>query len=199
MDLNHYDLLARLFAYPGASFLKDVQQVVTFLKERYSSAARDAEYFYERLPQNDPNSMQELFTRSFDVQAVTTLDVGYVLFGEDYKRGEILANLNREHASAHNDCGVELADHLPNLLRLIAKSGDAEMIHELAEEILAPALQKMIHEFDPERLDEKNVLHKKRYSTLIEISEGNGAIYGYALKALFSVLKRDFQIKDNEV
>lgn len=199
MDLNHYDLLARLFAYPGASFLKDVQQVVTFLKERYPSAARDAEYFYERLPQNDPNSMQELFTRSFDVQAVTTLDVGYVLFGEDYKRGEILANLNREHASAHNDCGVELADHLPNLLRLIAKSGDAELIHDLAGEILAPALQKMIHEFDPERLDEKNVLHKKRYSTLIEISEGNGAIYGYALKALFSVLKRDFQIKDNEV
>jgi hypothetical protein len=33
-----------------------------------------------------------LFTRSFDVQAVTTLDLGYIVFGEDYKRGELLVN-----------------------------------------------------------------------------------------------------------
>jgi len=196
MDLDHYDGMAKLFAYPGPSFFIDVRQVVDFLKERYPSAAEDAQYFYDHLPHQDLDSMQELFTRSFDVQAITTLDAGYVLFGEDYKRGKLLSNLNREHAKAHNDCGMELADHLPNLLRLIAKSNDAELIRELAGEILAPALQKMILEFDPRRQVEKNKLYKKHYKTLIELSAHNAAIYSYALKALFSVLKQDFQIRE---
>ena len=45
-------------------------------------------------------------------QVLATLDIGYVLFGDDYKRGELLANLNQEHRKANNDCGTELADHL---------------------------------------------------------------------------------------
>jgi len=196
MNLDHYDLMARLFLYPGPSFFTDVRQVVDFLDERYPLAAEDAQFFCDHLPQNDLEDMQELFTRSFDVQAITTLDVGYVLFGEDYKRGKLLSNLNQEHAKAQNDCGLELADHLPNLLRLIAKSSDEEMVRELAVEILAPTLHKMIREFNPKRQDERNRLYQRHYKTLIEQSEHRVAVYGHALKALFSILKQDFQIKD---
>ena len=63
----------------------------------------------------------ELYLRTFDVQAITTLDIGYVLFGEDYKRGALLAGLSAEHKKVSNDCGIELADHLPNVLRLLPK------------------------------------------------------------------------------
>lgn len=196
MNLDHYDLMARLFLYPGPSFFIDVRQVVDFLKERYPLATEAAQFFCGHLPQNDLEGMQELFTRSFDVQAITTLDLGYVLFGEDYKRGKLLSNLNREHAKAQNDCGLELADHLPNLLRLLVKSSDGEMVRELATEILAPALHIMIREFDPKRQDERNRLYQRHYKTLIEQSEHHAAVYGHALRALFSVLKQDFQIKD---
>jgi len=139
--------------------------------------------------------MQELFTRSFDVQAATTLDIGYVLFGDDYKRGEMLANLNREQCAAKIDCGTELADYLPNLLRLMAAHEDEDLIHDLAQEILAPALRQMISEFDPDRVEQRNVSFIKHYKTLIENPAVHSAavtLYQFALRSLYQVLKQDF-------
>jgi nitrate reductase assembly molybdenum cofactor insertion protein NarJ len=144
--------------------------------------------------------MEELFTRSFDVQSVTTLDVGYVLFGEDYKRGELLANLNREHNESGIDCRNELADHLPNLLRLLAVIGDepdkAEMLEELVEEILAPGLRQMIAEFDPERLEEKDECYLQHYKTLIETPGEYFTAYSHCLRAVRLVLEKDFSLKE---
>ena len=73
-------------------------------------------------------SPREIHTRSFEVQSITTLDVGYVAFGDDYKRGELLVNLNREHEAVGVDCGSELPDHLPNVLRLMARWQDPELV-----------------------------------------------------------------------
>ena len=152
---QHYQLLAELFRYPDGEFLWKIEAAKNWLKASYPEAAAELEFFYRELPRTDLDQIQALYTRSFDVQAITTLDVAYVLFGDDYKRGEILANLNREHIKFQTDCGVELADYLPNLLSLIAKLEDGELLRELVQEILAPALQKMIEEFIPERLDKK--------------------------------------------
>ena len=91
--------------------------------------------------------MQEIFTRSFDVQAITTLGVGYVMFGDDYKRGELLVNLNREHREAGVECGTELPDHLPNVLACSAGGRIRRSSAEFVEEILHPALRMMIEEF----------------------------------------------------
>ena len=142
--------------------------------------------------------MQELFTRSFDVQAIATLDIGYVLFGDDYKRGELLANLNQEHRKAGNDCGTELADYLPNILRLMSMLQDEELIRDLAYAIVAPALLEMIGEFDPGRLEKKNESYKKHYKTLIEMpavqTDEGVTLYKFALKSLYEVLKQDFAL-----
>ena len=141
--------------------------------------------------------MQELFIRSFDVQAVTTLDIGYVLFGDDYKRGELLSNLNREHVAAHVDCGHELADHLPNVLKLLARLEDEELIDEFVKQIIAPALNKMIDEFDSERIQKKNESYAKHYKTLIDTPVASTeamTLYKHALRGLFEVLSDDFGI-----
>lgn len=196
MNLKHYELLADLFKYPDEFFLERILKILSFLDKKYPSALQEAQLFFDTLSFNDLVCAQELYTRSFDVQAVTTLDIGYVLYGDDYKRGEILANLNREHQKAQNDCGSDLADHLPNLLRLISKAQDTQFIADLVHEILAPALNTMIHEFDPQRMEEKNKLYKKHYKTLIETPNNNSMTYQYALKTLFSVLKEDFQIQE---
>ncbi|MDP3981263.1 MAG: hypothetical protein Q8Q33_07625 [Chlamydiota bacterium] len=199
MQFNHYSMMADLFAYPNSSFLEKVQQSAIFLKKSHPSAADEVDLFYEGLPKGNPDQLQEIFTRTFDIQAITTLDVGYVLFGDDYKRGQILSNLNREHKNANNDCGLELADHLPNLLRLIPKLDDIELIQDLVSEILAPALQIMVHEFDPGRWVKKNKLYQKKYKTLIEMSVNHSDVYYHALKALLLVLKQDFQINEEIV
>lgn len=190
--LSHYEVIAGVFDYPDASYPSKVKKTLLFLQEHCPQAAGEIVLFYEGLPKDDVEQMRELFTRSFDVQAITTLDVGYVLFGDDYKRGELLAHLSREHRQAQNDCGYELADHLPNVLRLLPKLKDEDLIAELIQEIVIPALRKMIAEFDPRRLEQKNALYKKHYKTLIETTVDKATLYRHALVALDGVLQKDF-------
>jgi len=192
-----YELLAPLFEYPCAGYPERVRDIEVYLSGRYSDAAAQLGRFVELLPADDLQAMQELFTRSFDVQAATTLDVGYVLFGDDYKRGILLANLNREHRNACVDTGTELADHIPNLLRLMAVIEDEEVLHDLAYAILGPALLEMIGEFSTERIEKRNKSYEKHYKTLIEtpaVATEAVTLYQFALKSLYAVLKQDFAL-----
>ncbi len=192
-----YRLLAPLFEYPLAGFPDRVNDIQDYLRGIYVDAAEELGRFVELLPADDLQTMQELFTRSFDVQAATTLDIGYVLFGDDYKRGILLANLNREHRAAGIDTGTELADHIPNLLRLMAVIEDEDVLHDLAYAILGPALLEMIGEFSTERIEKRNISYKKHYKTLIEapaVEPNAVTLYQYALKSLYAVLKQDFAL-----
>jgi len=196
MNLNHYALLAGLYQYPEGGYPQKVGDIQDFIVSNYPEAGEDINTFVEHLPAHDLNMMQELYIRSFDVQSITTLDIGYVLFGDDYKRGELLANLNREHKQADNDCGSELGDHLPNLLRLISKLDDQDLIVEMIEELLVPAIKKMISEFEPGRMKKKNEIYEKHYKTLIETPEDGSLIYLSSLKVLDKVIRKDFSIVD---
>jgi nitrate reductase assembly molybdenum cofactor insertion protein NarJ len=192
-----YELLAPLFEYPGAAFPQRVADIQDYLRGRYTDAATALDRFADLLPADDLEAMQELFTRSFDVQAATTLDVGYVLFGDDYKRGILLANLNREHRTASIDTGTELGDYIPNLLRLMAVIEDEEVLHDLAYAILGPALQEMIGEFSTERIEKRNKKYEKHYKTLIEVpavASDAVTLYQFALKSLYAVLQEDFAL-----
>lgn len=90
---------------------------------------------------------QEYYISTFDVQAMCFLDIGYVLFGEDYKRGVFLVNIKKEQIKACNDCGSELPDHLPNILTLLPKIKDQELAEELIYSLLIPAIHEMIFKF----------------------------------------------------
>ncbi len=199
MNLSHYNLLAELFWYPDLAYADRVKPAHELLAANYPDAAREMDAFVALFPFGVLSEMEELFTRSFDVQSITTLDVGYVLFGEDYKRGELLANLNREHNESGVDCKNELADHLPNLLRLIAVLGEvpdkAELVEELVVEILAPGLSQMIAEFDPERLEEKDECYLQHYKTLIETPAEYFTAYCHCLRAVHLVLSSDFSLE----
>jgi len=198
VNLTHYRLLAGLLEYPETGYPHTVTEIYKFIDGEYPVAAASLERFIELLPAENLLMMQELFTRSFDVQAIATLDIGYVLFGDDYKRGELLANLNREHRNAKNDCGTELADYLPNILRLMSILQDEDLVQDLAYAIVAPALLEMIGEFDTDRIAKKNESYQKHYKTLIEMpavqTDEAVTLYQFALKSLYEVLKQDFKL-----
>ena len=196
MNYAHYGQVAELFDFPGPEFAPRGRALLDFLRDNYPDAALEVEQFLDAIPQRTLD-LQELHTRTFDVQSLTTLDIGYVLFGDDYKRGALLSNLNGEHRRAENDCRGELADHLPNLLRLIPKLKDRELLDELVREILVPALMLMIREFDPERITKKNASYRKHYKTLIDPAPvSDSTIYCRTLKALMHVLAKDFQVTE---
>lgn len=196
MSKAHYDVLATLVAYPGPEFEGDVRRAIALHSEFYPRAAQRLEQFQRLLPMGDVIALRELHTRTFDVQAITSLDIGYTLFGEDYKRGALLANLSGEHTRAGNDCGAELADHLTNVLRLLPKLTDGALREELVRVLLAPALEEMIREFEPARLAKKEELYKKHHKTIIETAEGDArTAYRHALEAVLEVLREDFALK----
>jgi nitrate reductase assembly molybdenum cofactor insertion protein NarJ len=195
--LSHYESFAALFDYPGADYRARVWAAHGAVVEHCPEAAARLETFAAALPEAT-TEIQEIFTRSFDIQAITTLSVGYLLFGDDYKRGELLANLNREHRDAGVDCGRELSDHLPNVLRLMARWADHELVTELVQEIVRPAVERMIAEFGPARMEERNRLYAKHFKTLIAASAERGTMFREPLAALAAVLDRDFQRAERE-
>lgn len=195
-SLEHYDYLAGLFFYPTDGFAQAVSEAQGLLDQQYPAAGAELKPFTEFVSGAAPTELEEVFTRSFEVQAITTLDIGYVLFGDDYKRGALLVNLNREHREAGVDCGNELADHLPNVLRLLASMSDAELREELVQMLVVPALRKIISDFDPEKIAQKNAIYQKHHKTLIERSEHHGTIYQYPLTALYRVLEADFDLTE---
>ncbi|MHB1222482.1 MAG: hypothetical protein ACYC2G_00335 [Gemmatimonadaceae bacterium] len=200
---SHYEHLARLFDYPRHDYARWVQASYNLLVDQYPLAAAEIEKFAQALPTDgediSPESLdaiQEIFTRSFDVQAITTLGVGYVMFGDDYKRGEVLVNLSREHDAVGINYGDELPDHLPNVLRLMARWEDRELAAEFTQEILYPALERMVAEFEPQRSEQRESLYEKHYRTLIASSARRRTMFREPLRAVILVLKSDFTLTE---
>ena len=191
-NINHYEKLAQIFQYPKNDYNEKVKEAETVLSEFYPETLTTFKQFSDFVSNSTHDEITEIFTRTFDVQAITTLDIGYVLFGDDYKRGELLVNLNREHREADNECNGELADNLSNLLALLPKMQNHDIRDELVEIIIMPGLTKIIKEFDIKNMLLKNNIYKKQYKTIIEQSEDFGRIFLVPLKVVYEIIESDF-------
>jgi len=167
--LNHYTILADMFRYPypeQALLTASWEEIIAaYGPELVLKFHRHVPYFRDKsLP-----IQQEYYINTFDVKALCYLDIGYVLFGEDYKRGVFLVNMKKEQESVENDCGSELPDHLPNILTLLPKLGERKLAEELVCSLMIPALHKMINDF-----------------------QSNDNIYKELLMILVSIMETDF-------
>lgn len=188
-----YGKLADLFYYPeNESYRAKITSIYTYLLQASNEAGKTMQVFIDFMETSSLQDMQELFLRSFDVQAITTLDIGFVLFGEDYKRGKLLVHLNKEHNEVANKCGTELSDHLPNLLNLLGKMKDQEIRDEIAVRLILPAVEKMIREFSSEKIEKKDGVYKKHQKVLLDYSKNYRTIYQTLLEALFVALQKDY-------
>jgi nitrate reductase assembly molybdenum cofactor insertion protein NarJ len=86
--------------------------------------------------------LEELYTRTFDINPVCSLEAGWHLFGEDYNRGAFLVRM-RDLLRQHNvPEGAELPDHLPNALRVLEVMPHEDAA-ELAREFIMTAVGRM--------------------------------------------------------
>lgn len=188
-----YDLISDFFIYPqDKSYNNKIEKAFQHLKAVASDSAQALHPFMEFFSASTLQEMQELFLRSFDVQAITTLDIGFILFGEDYKRGQLLVHLNKEHRDAGNDCFSELSDHLPNVLRLLPRMKDEAMRNEIALRLVIPAMEKMSEEFDAKKMEKKDSVYKKNMKTLIDFSPKYRTVFQSVLQAVLIALRDDF-------
>lgn len=142
--LKKYETLAGLFDYPDASTDRILDQVEVELKDRYPGAHDPFQKFCRVMRDLAPEEREEVFTTHFDLDPRIPMDLGFILFGEDYRRGNFLALMQAEQSRAGNDLRSELADHLPNVLRLVARIGEKELAEELAASIVLPAVKEMV-------------------------------------------------------
>jgi nitrate reductase assembly molybdenum cofactor insertion protein NarJ len=121
------------------------------------------------------NELEELYTLTFDIQAPCSLDLGYVLFGEDYKRGEFLVNVSAMQREFNpNLKSSELADHLPNVLNLHSKMPEVGIKKDFTQKIMMPGIEKMLQSFKGD----------------LEVSN----IYARILTCLKNYLSRDYKM-----
>jgi len=146
-NLNHYKTLADIFRYPDDHFPEYTDRFLKMIAEELPGKLEILRTAVEKHLQLSIHQQQEYFMKTFDVQAVCYLDIGYVLFGEDYKRAQLLVNLQNEHKVAGVDCGSELGDHLPNVLTLLSKTTDNDFSEELGFIITTPAVRFMLVKF----------------------------------------------------
>jgi len=195
---EQYRVLADLFRYPGESYISDVNACADTLKGDYPEAYKKLAPFIDWINTHDIYEIEELFGKTFHIQAICYLDMGYVLFAEDYKRGEFLVQMKREQANANVDCGDELADNLPNVMKLMSVMTDEEFLKEFSVRVVTVALGKMIKEFDDSRVALKDKVRKKKQKVVIMPDLENRNIYQHALEAMLSVVESDFQEKNND-
>ena len=146
-DLKHYKVLAEIFRYPTPERENFSGEWRKIIWNRLPELGHKLELFIAHVLEKTPAEQQEYYIATFDVQALCYLDIGYVLYGEDYNRGVFLANMKKEQERAANDCGSELPDHLPNMLTLLPKLSDESLAEELMVSMMIPALEKMIESF----------------------------------------------------
>jgi nitrate reductase molybdenum cofactor assembly chaperone NarJ/NarW len=143
--MNHfYEMFASLLEYPSEDCSVRVELCLQRLNRESSELAPGFAEFSRKSDLLLPAELQELYTHTFDLNPVCTLDIGYHLFGENYKRGELLAGLRETEAPYDLGQRYQLPDYLPVLLRLLVKLEDAELRSALIAECMIPALEKMI-------------------------------------------------------
>lgn len=143
--MNHlYEILASSLEYPGQDWNTRLERCKQWLTIQEPEVAVQFIRFRRNVKELSIEKLQELYTQTFDLNPVCTLDIGYHLFGENYKRGELLAKLRETEAPYELGQANQLPDYLPVLLRLLAKLEDEELRQALIGELLIPALGKML-------------------------------------------------------
>lgn len=194
MEYSHYTLLADIFRYPDENYISNVGKCEQMMKESYPDAYKIATPFFEFIRSNELYEIEMVFGKTFHIQAICYLDLGYVLFAEDYKRGDFLVKVKNEQEKVNNDCGIELADNLPNVLTLMTLFEDSDFREEFAVEILYVALQKMLQEFDDSRLKIKDQVRMKKQRVIIMQDLKNVNSYSFIIHGLLEIVKKDFNV-----
>jgi nitrate reductase delta subunit len=138
-----YRLFALLLDYPTAALGGQARACLDLLSSAGSPAAAPLQSFCSYVQEASPARMEELYTRTFDLQAICSPYVGYQLFGESYKRGLFMARLNEGYHERGFSAGSELPDHVAVVLRFLAQGAGDDFSRALLAEGLLPALAKM--------------------------------------------------------
>jgi nitrate reductase delta subunit len=144
MDAAHpiYDAFAELLRYPGEGYHLRVEACRQAPGGLSPEADRLLGEFAAAVAPLSVADLEELYTSTFDLDPVCSLELGWHLFGENYSRGEFLVAMRQTLRRLGLEETTELPDHLTQVLRALGRMGPAEA-DRFSVNFVLPALEKM--------------------------------------------------------
>jgi len=141
---QRYDLLAAMFEYPTqGNYGALLTRCIDTLRHDCQAAVDSLAPLRDHVAGMSLEQIQELYTRTFDINPVCTLEIGWHIYGEDYARGALLVKMREQLREANLAESQELPDHLTHVIALLGRlTGDEA--DELASRYLLPGLDKML-------------------------------------------------------
>ncbi len=173
-SIHPYLLLAELFEPPRPGCLASAERCGLILALRNPEATRAVARFATWATEASAEQLQEAYRAAFEASPSGCLEVGFQLYGDDYRRGMFLMRIqaaSHAHAIAPRLPQRELADHLAPMLRLLAVMSVHEDPRTLAGESVLPACQRLAAQLPSENP------------------------YRHLLQAVVALLSRDFNIE----
>ena len=137
------DALAGLFEYPAGNYPERVAVCRALADERSPGRGDAIAALEERTLGMKRGEVEEMFTRTFEINPVCALEIGWHIYGEDYARGALLVRLRQELRAQGIPEITELPDHLTHVLQLLGRL-EASLADDLAGRYVLPAVKKMI-------------------------------------------------------
>lgn len=146
---------AGLFIYPSSESIPIAEECCEVLAreltgETHEGTREKVRKFQTALRFLSVNELEEIYTRTFDLNPVCSLDIGWHLYAENYERGTFLVEMRnalKEHGLKETS---DLPDHLPMVFRLLGRM-EPDRATSLAEKSVLPALRKMVQGFSDSR------------------------------------------------
>ena len=144
MDAAHpiYDAFAELLRYPGEGYHLRVEACRQAPGGLSPEADRLLGEFAAAVAPLSVADLEELYTSTFDLDPVCSLELGWHLFGENYSRGEFLVAMRQTLRRLGLEETTELPDHLTHVLRALGRMAPAEA-GRFSTKFVLPALEKM--------------------------------------------------------
>ncbi len=139
-----FDALAGLYEYPAHGlYAKRIAAFRKQLTEDYPACAKQLIPLAARTRGKPDGFVEEMYTRTFDINAICCLEIGWHIYGEEYARGSLMVRFRQELRAQKIRESAELPDHLTHVLQLIGRL-NGDMADDLAGRYLLPALGKML-------------------------------------------------------
>jgi len=116
--LHSAEVVALGYRYPSPSALEQLDDAVR--NEQHAEVRKPMMQFVAGVAQLTLGEWEELHTATVDLSAPFVPYVGHVVWGENYRRGEFMADLKAAMEAAGVDLAGELPDHIEPVLRYLA-------------------------------------------------------------------------------